>query len=81
MTIQHSSKQLQKGRCGDTVEGYPEPALQQKTEERRLIKDIYADEEDGCSDIICGSNSQFNNELIADELITLDIRTFISVIS
>jgi len=22
----------QKGRCGDTVEGYPEPALQQKTE-------------------------------------------------
>ena len=29
-----SSKQLQKGWCGDTVEGYPEPALQQKTEER-----------------------------------------------
>jgi len=28
----HSSKQLQKGWCGDTVEGYPERALQQKTE-------------------------------------------------
>jgi len=27
-----SCKQLQKGHCGDTVEGYPEPALQQKTE-------------------------------------------------
>jgi len=35
VTMQHSSKQLQKGRCGDTVEGYPEPAVQQKTEERR----------------------------------------------
>jgi len=23
---------MQKGRCGDTVEGYPEPAVQQKTE-------------------------------------------------
>jgi len=33
--MKHSSKQLQKGRCGDTVEGYPEPALQQKTEEYR----------------------------------------------
>ena len=32
--MQHSSKQLQKWWCGDTVEGYPEPALQQKTDER-----------------------------------------------
>jgi len=33
--MKHSSKQLQKGRCGDTVEGYPEPAIQQKTEGRK----------------------------------------------
>ena len=36
--MQHSGKQLQKGWCGDTVEGYPEPALQQKTEEKRDLK-------------------------------------------
>ena len=37
VTMQHSSKQLQKGWRGDTVEGYPEPALQQKTEEKREL--------------------------------------------
>jgi len=28
-------EQLQNRRCGDTVEGYPEPALQQKTEGKK----------------------------------------------
>jgi len=35
--------ELYKGRCGDTVEGYPEPVVHQKTEGRKELYSYRAD--------------------------------------